>query len=254
MPPRLLFIFVLMVLVACGPLVPLHHPRERWDNPPVVFESREITISLRFLERKYGHNVFALEVTNQLENDIAFVPKAISMFASSKPFPFPVGTENLDSISAANSKIIPTRVFARSRQEVSHLTQSAAEGRAALGVFFAILTVGAIVYDNAQDSDDGNKEYFTKGDVQRANTRDALVEAGRLSTEIAFSTANNALDYSYSVTNEVFSEGNIWAGESKHGLLFIPNPATYRYTRVIIPVNDTDYVFDFRLKGRQPPR
>jgi hypothetical protein len=244
---RLLFIFMLMALVACGPLVPLHHP-------PIAFESDEVKISLQFLERKHSHNIFTLEITNHLAEDLAFSPKAVSMFASPKPFPFAMGTESLDSISETFSKIIPARVWAKSREEVSQLTQNSADSRAALGVFFAILTVGAIVYDNAQDDVDNRKEYFTRRDVQRANTRDALVTVGRLSTEIAFSSANDALDYGYSITPEVFLDGHVWAGESKNGLIFIPNPTTYRYTRVIIPVNGVEYVFDFRLKGRKPPR
>jgi hypothetical protein len=251
---RLPIIFISMVLIACGPLVPLHHPKERLDNPPITFESNEIKIALRFLERKYGHNVFALELVNQLENEVAFSPKSISMFSSSKPFPFPFGTEDLDSISAANSQIIPTRVFAKSQDEVIRMTQDAANSRAALGAFFAILTVGAVLYDNAKDDEDSRKEYFTRSDAQRASTRDAIVMAGRLSSEIAFSSANNVLDLSYSIADDVFPVCKIWAGGSKQGMLFIPNPTTYRYTRVIIPVNGIDYVFDFRLRGRRPPR
>jgi hypothetical protein len=253
MPPRLPILFISIVLIACGPLVPLYHPQERIDNPPIIFESNEIKMSLCFLGRKYGHNVFALELVNQLESEVAFSPKSISMLSSSKPFPFPFGTEDLDSISEANSKIIPTRVFAKSQEEVMEMTQDAANNRAALGAFFAILTVGAVLVDNVKDDEDSRKEYFTRGDAQRANTRDAIVMAGRLSSEIAFSSANNALDFGYTIAEEVFPVCKIWAGGSKQGRIFIPNPTTYRYTRVIIPLNGIDYVFDFRLRGRKPP-
>ncbi len=230
-------------LAACTSYVPLSHSY----STPVMraqLEVPEAKIYLQHLENKYQHYVFDLEIDNQGSEAIYLSPQQISFYFSDHRFPRRELTEEGEKYMRLKRKL-----FVRKPVEVKELYEQKERSRAATATVFALVSVGMMVYDEVKDSKDRSRSHVTEKDVVRAATRDALVSISITATDIAQKSAQQAQEDSYFLVNEIFTEGKIEACQRKRGKIFLPVGEGLRYLRMVVPIENKEYIFDFKHEG-----
>lgn len=241
---------LLALTTACGPLVPLSYNKN--DILPATvqsIETDEATVILEYIELKYGHYIFDLEVINHTANTIYAAPQLISFYASPKPFKSLHTTEDVHTVSAANSALTMKRQVANSPSETRKLYEEKVKSKASFSIFLAVVGVGLVIYDAAKDSEDAPQETWTKKDETKAIGRDLLVSIALTASEVAESSVYQAEDARNYVPYELFPECSIKPGTAVRGKIFIPMESSYRFSRVVIPIHNIDYVFDLKRRG-----
>lgn len=241
---------VVVVCTACGPLVPLSYIKGKIDNQPVqTIETTDATIWLQYLRKQYGNYIFDLEVENHSQHAMLFAPQHISFYASPNAFTLANDSTDVHTLSYANSSLTMRRQFANSPGAIEEIYYKKVKAKRAGTVLFAILGAGLAIYDAAKDSEDSKKETWTKEDERKSLGRDFLVSAALSTADIASASADQAMEESMYVPYELFPECSIQPGKNIRGKIFIPIDASYRYSRVIIPLGGVNYVFDFKRRG-----
>lgn len=241
---------LLIISTACGPLVPLNHTNLSPTNQVQVIETAEVTVLLEYMESKYNHYIFDLEVVNRSTNPIWAAPQLISFYASPNPFiQLRSQTDNIHSLSAPNSALTLKRQFANSPIATRKIYMQKIKEKRAFAVLFAVVGAGLAIHDAVQDSEDSQKETWTKEDEKKSAGRDLLVSAALIASDIARESSYEAEDESQYIPYELFPECKISPSSSMRGKIFIPKESSYRYSRVVVPIGNTDYVFDFKRKG-----
>ena len=256
---NLFYLSILLILSsACGPLVPLSYLKNSTDfNFAQTIESEEATVTLEYLDSKYGHYIFDMEEINHTSTTLDIAPQVISFYASPKLFtPLSYSTGDVHTISAPNSALTKTRQFANSPAETRNIYQEKVKSKESFIVLFAVLGAGLIIYDAVKDSEDSQKEKWAKKDVNKAIGRDALVSIALTASDVAEQSAYQAEEDNYYLPFELFPECEIKPGASVRGKVYVPIETSYRYSRVVVPLLNTDYVFDFKrrsVKATQSP-
>jgi hypothetical protein len=244
-------VFSLLILTtACGPLVPIAHVDRSTDHQLTQsIETTEATVWIRYIQSQDGYMVFDLEIANQSRYEMPVAPQQISFYASSKPFaPIQTGDE-VHILSARNSTLTMTRQFANDPASIQRLYVEKARSQKVGAGIFAALTVGLILFDMAEDSKDSRKEVFTSRDAQKSFGRDVMVTTAAVASDIARSSAQHTAEESHFLPYELFPESIIEPGTSARGKIFLPRESSHKYVRVIVPLSDADYVFDFKRRG-----
>ncbi len=244
-------ILLILVATACSPMVPLYQENVVQPNPLATVQTDAVTIHLQHLQNQYGHYVFDLEIINDSDNEILFNPNAVSYYASPKLFPVPDAAQDVHAQSYTHSQLIYKRKFARKPEHVKAIFQEREKMLATLQTISLVISATAIVYDAVQDTKDFKKENFTSKDASRASNRDALVASTLVLQDGLYEANTSAREENFYLPYEIFPETTIEAGGGQRGKLFLPYDTSYRYTRIIIPIGYTDYVFDFKRKSAQ---
>jgi hypothetical protein len=100
-----------------------------------------------------------------------------------------------------------------------------------------------------KDAEDRKKQNYTEKDARQATTRNALVTAGFIAADLAKVSNQKAQEESHYLPNEIFSEGKIDSLSRKRGKIFLPQGEDLRYLRIILPIENKEYIFDFKRKG-----
>ncbi|NOS92747.1 MAG: hypothetical protein HOP30_12550 [Cyclobacteriaceae bacterium] len=242
---KYIFIALIVQLAGCASYVPLSHS----STTPVLrarLEEPDVKIYLQHLENKYEHYVFDLEIDNQGSEAIYLSPQQISFYFSDQRFPRREQTEEGEQY-----KRLKRKQFVRKPIEVKELYEQKERSRATVATVFALVSVGMMVYDEVKDSKDRSRSHVTEKDVVRAATRDALVSIALTATDIAQKSTQQAQEDSYFLTNAIFTEGKIEACQRKHGKIFLPVGESLRYLRMVVPIENKEYIFDFKHKGTE---
>lgn len=249
--PRFGFCVVLILTTACGPLVPLSYNKENPASPlSQTIETKEATVFLEYINTQSLYYIFDLEIINHSPSEIFVAPQFISYYASPKLFkPLYDSTDNVHDISSPNSALTMKRQFANSPEMTRKLYREKVQTRAAGAVLFALIGVAVVIYDAEKDEDDSKKESWSKKDEKKSFARDLLVDAALITSEISKEAFLQAKEDRQYIPYELFPECKIKPGESVRGKIFIPMESSYRYSRIVVPLVDTDYVFDFKRRG-----
>lgn len=242
---KYVFIALIVQLAGCASYVPLSHS----STAPVLrarLEEPDVKIYLQHLENKYQHYVFDLEIDNQGSEAVYISPQQISFYFSDQRFPRKEQYEDGEKYMRLKRKL-----FVRRPIEVKELYEQKERSRAAVATVFALVSVGMMVYDEAKDAKDRSRTHVTEKDVVRAATRDALVSLAFTAADIAQKSTQQAQEDSYFITNEIFTEGKIEACQRKRGKIFLPVGERLRYLRMIVPIENKEYIFDFKHKGTE---
>lgn len=267
--PKTLFVFTIFS-TACGPLVPLTYINPPPSNSTQInviaynpsdnilvqtIASDDLTVSMEYIGRQHERYIFDLEINNNSSNAISIAPQAISYYASPKFFPtLDDPAADVHTVSAPNSRIPFGRLFANSPEAVKNIYRESARGKQSLGIFLTILGAGLAVYDAAKDSEDCKKEAWTEEDKNRSLGRNVLVSVAVTASDLAVQSAELANEENRNIPYELFPECKIAPGASVRGKIFIPIVTSYRYSRIVIPLGDTDFVFDFRRWAAKPAK
>jgi hypothetical protein len=244
-------VYVLAILLSgCGPWVPLSYDRDSSENELTqTIESPDATVILEYMGSQNNFYVFDLEIQNHSSVPIAMAPQNISFYMSPKLF-VPIHTDDVHVASQHSTEITKNRQFACSTAQVIKAYQEKVKAKEAGLVIFAILGAGLIVYDAVKDAEDSKKETWTKKDETRAATRDLIVEASLTATRIAADESYRSAEESFYLPYELFPECEIGTGKSKRGKVFISIVEySYNYARIVVPLQNNNYVFDFKKRG-----
>jgi hypothetical protein len=241
---------MVLILSACGPLVPTYHVNGTITSQLTqTIETPEATVWIQYLDRQYGYYIFDLEIANHSEKSSSIAPQFISFYASPKKFRSPNDEEDVHTISAPNSALTMTRHFAASPTVIQTVYHKKVKEKRAGAILFAVIGAGIILYDIGEDSKSSKKERWTTKDDMKSVGRDLLVDVAITAIDVANASAREAAIESEYVPYELFPECAIEPGKSARGKIFIPIETSYRYSRVVVPFGDTDYVFDFKRPG-----
>ncbi len=246
LPKLLVSLGLLIFTTACAPLVPLTYVEGSADSLLTQsIETNDATIWLKYIQSQNGYMVFDLEIANHSQDEMPFAPQLVSFFASSKTFAPLQDGDDIHSLSAPNSTLTMTRHFAADPSSIQRFYVDKAKAKKAQAGIFAILAVGLIVYDIAADSKDIGKETYTSSDAWKSFGRDAMVTTAVTAADIAQFSAQQTAAESHFLPYELFPECTIISGCYVRGKIFLPSESSHKYVRVIVPLTDTDYVFDF---------
>jgi hypothetical protein len=200
------------------------------------------------MKSQHGYMVFDLEIANHSQHPLSVAPQLVSFYASSKTFgPFQTG-DDVHALSSPNSTLTMDRHFAADPSSIERFYLDKAKAQKVGAGIFTVLTVGLIIYDMAQDSKGASKEIYTSRDELKSFGRDVMVATAITATDIAKSSAQQTAAESHFLPYELFPECPIKSGNNVRGKIFIPTESSHKYVRVIVPLNDADYVFDFRRR------
>lgn len=249
----LAFVSLPVLTTACGPLVPLSYVEGRADsNLTQSLETEHAVVWLQYMQSQDGFMVFDLEIANNSQNEIPVAPQMISSYASSKTFASPETGVDVHELSALNSTLTMTRHFASDPSSIQTFYQKKAKSRKTEAGIFALLTVGLIIADIALDSKDAHKEIRTSRDDWKSIGRDLLVTAAVTANDIAQASVQQAEAENHFLPYELFPECTIESGCDVRGKLFVPIESSHKYMRLVVPVGNEDFVFDFRRRGVKP--
>ena len=148
-----------------------------------------------------------------------------------------------------------TRHFAADPSSIRRFYVDKAKAKEVQAGFFAVLAIGLIVYDIAADSKESGKETFTSSDAclpaqaGKSFGRDAMVTTAVAAADIAQLSAEQTAAESHFLPYELFPECTIKSGGNVRGKIFLPAESAHKYVRMVVPLTDGDYVFDFIRRG-----
>ncbi len=240
---------IIVLCASCSPrLVPVNFNPENDIDIVEVIEQNNVTVYLEHIDKSYPHQVFDLEVINQSSDTINIAPQQIAYYSAYEPFaPISSTDDEIHNLTLDNTAIIKGRQFALSPYTINEQMERKVKAKKDLGIFLAVLTVGLAVYDGVKDADAASDGEWSFSDESNSLARDALVGASLIATELADnSLVNTAEDLDF-LSYEVFPESKIAPGQKVRGKIFInAEDGIFRYYRFVVPVGNTDFVFDLR--------
>lgn len=247
---------LLVIATACGPLVPLSYDKEKLHNELVqTLETNDAVVSISYMQSQNNLYIFDLEIVNLSQEEIQVAPQQISFYASPKIFPaIKDPTVDVHALTISHSVLSMRRQFANSPAETKKIYADEAKVKSGAATFFTLLAVGLVVYDAAKDSKDYYKENWTKKDEEKSVGRDVLVATTLQVSNLTASSAYNAQEDNHYIPFELLPECTIKPNDSVRGKIFIPIEYSYRFSRVVVPVGDKDYVFDFKRRSVRKSR
>ena len=249
------YLLGLIILSSCShqALVPLNFDPNVDNDPISVIDANGTTVYLENIERKSDLLVFDLEVENNSNEAVEVNPLELYYYAGYDKFEPVHDSVKMDVGDAYGS--IAHRIHKRkamSETGVEAYYEKKVRNNEGLGVFLLVLGAGLIINDVIQDANDSQKPFWTENDVNRSVSRDILTASSLIAIDIAGAEAERESfesqeDLNY-VSQEIFPNKIVSPGQSIRGKVFFRNSIELKYYRLIVPVGETDYIFDFRKR------
>lgn len=245
MKTKIAFCFLLIIISSCNHyLVPswynarVHNEKHNW------LEYNGITIIAENMESEDLHLVFDVEIRNETNYRLRFNPEGIYYLGSNAPYP-----PNNEPAAGAKfeSKLVKNYIF--SEKEVANYFKKKAKKKRSAALIAGIISASLVVLDVALDAKDMKTKEWTSKKANNANTRHLITFAGLAAMDIvqeqtAMSAVLNEEEMRY-LPNEILRATEIEPGQFYRGKAFLPLTKD-KYIRLIIPVGNNDFSFDFR--------
>jgi hypothetical protein len=224
------------------------------DNPRATAMSLQVNNKLFYLEHMPDDTqqlVFDLEVINEGSTDFLFSPERTRIYMSNIPFPTePVRNVTEQSVVHIRENGGRAAVKPRSAKQVNDFIRKRIQAQRAMQVVMLVAGAALVVSDVVQDANDASKEVVTQRDVNRSIMRDvatasSLVALDVIGGEVEQQIIKKQEDLEY-LPDEYFNEVVLLPGRRSRGKVFFPANENYVYYRIIIPVDQKGYIFDFR--------
>ena len=251
----LFYLALFMALVSCSPqaLVPYAFNPVTDREPVSIIEANDLTVYMENIERKSNLLVFDLEVVNNSDRNIRLNHPELYYYAGYEKFHTIADTVTVD---IKNAYAMPSQKVnyrnAMTSGRVEKYYEDRAKDQKAMGILLFAVGVGLVLNDIVQDGNDASKAVWTENDQNRAVSRDILTAGSLLAIDIASHETAKAESETYEDLHylpfEMFPEKQIAPGESLRGKVFFPTSQPFKYYRLVVPIGNTDYVFDFRKR------
>jgi hypothetical protein len=206
--------------------------------------SQGISISVENLLLDDQHIIFDVNITNESPDPVLIDPAAMYYLASNIKFP---SDTDPDAILDYEDKFI--RNYALSEQQVKGLYTHKIKEQRNKSLLLGILSAGLIVFDIAMDAKDANRTEWNSKTARSANTRKVLTTAGLAAADIMQDQAGykawQKSEDLYFLDQEMLKCGELQPGQSIRAKVFF-QANNLKHFRLIIPVGNSDYSFDFR--------
>lgn len=239
----------LLLLAGCAPHVPLHQDNPANPQPVTNAESPDVTLNLEHLGSQFNHLVFRVEVTNHTPDSVWFYPQKVSYYASPKMFTTPPLAADIHPASYANSQLVAKRIFASTPERILKIASNHATTMRVLSGVAILVSATVVVHDAVKDTKDYSKETWTNADANRAIARDAAVNSSILLADASLHASANATAEKYYLEEEILPIILLPPGGTVVGKVYLMKETSYRYTRVVVPFLNVEYVFDFKRKN-----
>ena len=231
----------LVLLTGCGALVPLDHHPTNGPNQILVINNLQNTIRLGFMFHQAEHLVFDLEISNNGYDTLYFSPGDLRCFVSNKPF-------RRESEQPTDPSQVINTIPSRRPEQVLQMMQRRERSKAAWGAAFVVLGTALLVADISQDTKDAKKPAWTERDAQKAVNRDILVASSFTVADVLIRSQETDRMEQHYLEHELFPAGFIAPGTRVRGKVFFPREHWGSYFRILLPIDSTHNVFDFKLE------
>ena len=243
-------ILLLLIPLSClaqKRLVPNDFDISNQTETYTLIEKNGISVYAECLELNRDLLIFDIEIKNESRAFLEIDPEEIFYYHSEVPFPNP--EEELWEHYFREQSLDNFRRYGESPRSVENYYRKKIRSKENTKKLLAVIGTGLMIYDVVKDGQDFHKEP-THNRYKKSIARDISLAASLAGIDIAGSVLTNEqiesdedLHYLY---EEILPFSDIEKGESVRGkVYFIQNPQ-FRYYRLLVPVENKMYVFDFR--------
>ena len=219
----------------------------------MVLEADSITAVVEHLYSGGKFVVFDVEVVNRSGQRIQFNPYQMHYYASPKPFQKLINeNQDIHQASFPNSTVPGYLKKPFSKRAVEEAYERQLKQQKTLAIAFGIISLGAVVADVALDIKDSKKSLVTERDFAQSANRDAMVAttliAGEMIMENAAFKSRIATEELHYLQEEVLEPVELTDDSAVRGKVYFQNAGNFKYYRIVLPVGEINYVFDFRKR------
>ena len=230
-----IYTLMIAVLTSCtAQYVPLDYDTTLNNNQTFI-EVDGVAYTMEFVSSNDDLVTFWLHIDNQSEDTVYLGDKATMAYSS-------------PDFEAENTNIVAEGALGP--DDVEFFYREKVRNANTMAVAAVIFGAALIVADAAADNRDSKKEYWSKKDERRYQSRNALTDFGVFTADMLVSsageqkyTAKEELRY---LPGELFRKKSISPGFSHDGKLVFKNNVLYKYYRVKLLANGYTLNFDFR--------
>ncbi len=244
---KCLYLLLFILLSSCTrQLVPSWYNVQDGKPPVAEIEHEDVIVRAENLELTSQLMVFDIEIVNNSHAPLDFDPLEIVGYSAATPFK----AADPDNEWKKSLTLPVLRNSAMTLEDVNTMYENKLKANQGLGLFMAVVAVGLIVYDIAEDNSDFNDTEWTEADTRRSVTRD-IVTASSLVAMDVIGEANEVADQKTMedlayLPDEIMLPAEIPNGQSHRGKVYLKNATIYKYTRLVIPIGEMSFIFDFR--------
>lgn len=250
---RLFQSLVALLLLSCNNqlLVPLSFNPNIDEEPISVIEADSLLFLVEHIEQKNDFLVFDVEIQNNSSHDIQVVTNQfydLSGYTKDQ-----VVGENIISEASLMSAVDEHRfnMLLPKEQVLAYYDKKIGDNTAALGLLF-VLGAGLLINDAVKDARDFSSYEWTDADESRAILRDAGVDLGLFTMDVAGTSmmaAGESLDQDrYYVDDEILKSQLLRSGSTTRGKIHFRTAVESKYHLLVLPVNGINYMFPFRKR------
>jgi hypothetical protein len=227
-------------------LVPNAFDRKYDDSKVAVIDNDDHVVIIENLERNAAALVFDVEIRNFSLRELDVSPVDMRMLASDHRFPT---LAESDQVTVTNFERDLNHYAALNSDEAVEGYHKLLRSRKALGIALVALAAGLATWDAVKDAQEWQSSIWTDAMANKSATRDFITMAGIFSADMANSIIREAnLRHSedmHFIHQEILEYTLVKPMEAVRGKVFFPG-GKHKYSRIIIPLADNEYVFDFR--------
>lgn len=248
MKPNLFLLFLSLVMLTCcsRSLVPAWHDKKHNPNKHLYLESDGLTLIVENMETNNQHLVFDVEVINRTPYPVHVLPERMYCYMSDVPFPL-----HMQSSSSGEYEKGLAKNHAMAEREVADQFELMIKKQKRAALAMGLISAGLIILDVALDANSMNSGEWTQKKADKAMMRDVVTMTGLavmdVAQEVTHETAYKKGEDLFFLQDEILRPEVLPSGGSCRGKVFFPRSGG-QYFKLIIPVEETEYAFDFRFR------
>lgn len=232
-------------------LVPQAYSKAYQDPYYMVLEADSITAVLEHLEIEHRLVVFDLEIANRSGRPLKVEPKEFHYYAGNQPFPkLTDEDDDIHQVSYPYSEMPGVLKGSLSKNAVEEQYETSIKQQKTLAIIFGVLSVTAVVADIAGDVKDAGKENYSLRDWNKSQARDVFTASTLITADAVIGASQEKNYYAredlHYLDQEIMQPMELADTSALRGKVYFPKIGPYRYYRIVVPVEDYNFVFDFR--------
>ncbi len=246
-----LFLLLLGSQAFAQQLVPINFSKAYQDPYFMALEADSITAILEHIETENRLVVFDLEIINKSGIPLKVDPQLFHYYAGNSPFPeLSNEDDDIHLVSYPYSEIPGYLRRSLTKNVVEDHFESQIKQQQTLAIIFGVVSVGLVVADVASDVRDSKKEFYTRKDWNKSQTRDVLTASSLMTTDAVLRSTQERNYFIredlHFLDQEIMEPVNLPDTSALRGKVYFPKNGYYRFYRVVVPLEGYNFVFDFR--------
>jgi hypothetical protein len=241
-----LFLFFTFLASTSDFLVPAWFDPKIDKTTTAKIESDGILILATNIMADDRYSMFDIEITNKTKNALPVDCAVMYILTTKEPFP-----EGLDAKENAEFENRISKRYRLSEDAIKGLNNKSDNGLKDAGLVLNIISAGLLLFDAVADVSDHHSEW-TPSRARLSLGRDLAVATSLVAADVvnhinAYSSIENRR---FLPALELLNNRILKPGESVRGVIYFPSGGL-EFSRLIIPIGNTDFTFDFRRATRE---